>query len=58
MTVADVRKSLAVLRKEWESHAKMSPICLSMKVSDSMCASEFAFLFIMGHHEKRHQKKS
>lgn len=56
MTVAEVRKSLALLRKEWSNHSAMHPICPSAPLINDMSMSEFCFRFVMGHHHKRHQK--
>lgn len=57
MTVAEVRKALAHMRKEWSRHSSVHPFfpCQPMP-STTMTVSEFAFRFVMGHHHKRHQK--
>ena len=55
MTVADVRKSLSTMRKEWASHSCVDPFFPSKKLSD-LTIAEFAFKFVMGHHAKRHAK--
>ena len=56
MSVADVRKSLALIRKQWENHTSMNPIYLSKELNPDFSLSKFAYLFIMGHHHKRHNK--
>lgn len=56
MTVADVRKSLAFMRKEWLRHSCVNPFFPSKKLSENLTISEFAFKFVMGHHAKRHAK--
>lgn len=57
MTVAEVRKSLAFLRREWAKHSRVLPFfpCQSLP-NTNMVVSDFAFRFVMGHHHKRHQK--
>ena len=59
MSVADVRKSLAFMRKEWQRHSTVMPFFTSQLLpSTQFSISEFAFLFVMGHHHKRHLKSS
>jgi len=58
MSVAEVRKSLAFIRKEWSAHSGVHPFYPSNTlVGSNMTISEFAFRFVMGHHEKRHHKQ-
>lgn len=56
MTVADVRKALSLLRKEWSNHTCVQPFFPSQKLTEHLSISEFAFKFVMGHHAKRHAK--
>lgn len=57
MSVADVRKSLSFVRKEWQRHSSVMPFFTSQLLpSTQFTISEFTFLFVMGHHHKRHQK--
>lgn len=57
MTVADVRKSLACMRREWLKHSCVLPFFPSQELSTKeQTISEFAFRFVMGHHHKRHIK--
>ena len=57
MTVAEVRKSLSYMRKEWVKHSCVQPFfpCAPLP-NTTTCMSDFAFRFVMGHHEKRHNK--
>lgn len=57
MSVAEVRKSLSHMRKEWSRHSCVLPFfpCLELPHTE-ITVSEFAFRFVMGHHHKRHQK--
>lgn len=56
MSVAEVRKALAYMRKEWSQHSVMHPFCPCKILIKDISTSEFAFQFVMGHHHKRHQK--
>lgn len=56
MSVADVRKALSNMRKEWQKHNYVQPFFPSKQLTDNMSVSEFAFKFVMGHHAKRHAK--
>lgn len=57
MSVAEVRKSLAYMRKEWSKHSRVLPFFPCQELPNtSMVVSDFAFRFVMGHHHKRHQK--
>ena len=59
MTVAEVRKSLAYMRKEWSKHSRVMPFFPSQLLPNSpLMVSDFAFRFVMGHHHKRHQRGS
>ena len=54
--VAEVRKCLNVVRKLWEEHSPETPILLSSELPNRMLISEFCFIFVVGHHTKRHSK--
>ena len=56
MSVADVRKALANMRKDWAKHSCVQPFFTSAKLTEELSVSEFAFKFVMGHHHKRHSK--
>ena len=56
MNVAEVRKCLMHIRRAWDEHSITKPICLSTRMHNDMLFSEFSFHFIMGHHNKRHEK--
>jgi len=56
MTVADVRKALSTMRREWGKHNCVQPFFPSQKITEHLTVSEFAFKFVMGHHAKRHAK--
>jgi len=56
MTVADIRKALSKLRRDWSDHSQIHPIYTSTTLTHDMSMSEFCFRFVMGHHAKRHQK--
>lgn len=57
MSVAEVRKALAFMRKGWSKHSRVQPFfpCQALP-NTNMVVSDFAFRFVMGHHHKRHQK--
>ena len=55
--VADIRKALSNMRKQWENHSPITPIYTSTPVlpgRESM--SEFSFKFVINHYAKRHTK--
>ena len=57
MSVAEVRKSLAFMRREWSKHSSVLPFFPCKELPNTnIPISEFAFRFVMGHHHKRHQK--
>lgn len=56
MTVADVRKALSEVRTHWGNNKHNTPINTSEKLFNGMHLSEFCYLFVMGHHTKRHLK--
>lgn len=51
--VADVRRSLAQIRKMWGQQTTDAPLLISDAVSDAMSVSSFAFSFVLGHHLQR-----
>ena len=56
MSVADVRKALQKVRKSWQAHDAMNPMTTTVCVTGTMSAGQFCFLFVRGHHLKRHAK--
>ena len=58
MSVAQVRRALAQLRRSWDEHAPDNPIFPSDLLPNLMTLEMFAFLFVLSHHERRHQKSS
>ena len=57
MSVSEVRKALAFMRKEWSRHSCVYPFYTSQTLPESeLEMAEFAFRFVMGHHHKRHHK--
>ena len=57
MSVAEVRKALAFMRKEWSQHSSIHPFFPSRILPDyDMNISDFSFKFVMGHHAKRHHR--
>lgn len=58
LNVADVRRILSHIRKNWTSHEPMHPFFPSSELGNGMTISEFSFYFIFNHHEKRHQKSN
>ena len=60
MSVAEVRKALSYMRKEWAIHSCVMPFfpCTKLPNAGGVSISEFSFRFVMGHHHKRHQKNA
>lgn len=58
MSVAEVRKALSFMRKEWTNHSSIHPFFTCKKIGDGddLTIALFSFRFVMGHHEKRHSK--
>ena len=57
MSVAEVRKALSFMRKEWSHHSHVLPFFSCQQLPNTnLTVSDFAFRFVMGHHHKRHQK--
>ena len=58
MSIAQVRRGLAQLRRSWDEHAPENPISISETLPNYMTLERFAFLFVLSHHERRHQKST
>jgi hypothetical protein len=56
MSVAEVRRGLDYMRKRWREHSLEEPFYLSEVLFNGMQIQQFAFMFVMGHHHKRHNK--
>lgn len=56
MSIAQVRRALAHLRRAWDEHAPENPIFPSDALPNQMSIERFAFRFVLSHHERRHQK--
>ena len=60
MSVAEVRKALASIRKTWEETLaceRSRPMYMSDEALVQGCSvQEFSFRFVLGHHEKRLSK--
>jgi hypothetical protein len=54
--VADVRRSLAFVRKCWEEQTPHKPMFTCTHIPIGLSTAEFCFKFVMGHHTKRHVK--
>lgn len=53
MTVAEVRKCLSSMRKEWTDHSCLHPFSISTDLANNLTVGEFSFQFVLGHHSKR-----
>ena len=56
MQVSEVRKCLNCVRRAWDAHGPTSSIRLATPLPNGMTVSEFCFVFVVGHHTKRHIK--
>ena len=56
MSVAEIRKSLAAIRRDWSRHSPIHPVYTCTVLAHNMSMAEFCFRFVMGHHAKRHHK--
>jgi len=56
MNIADVRKSLAEMRREWAKHSEVRPFLPSSRLGNGIVVSDFALRFVMGHHAKRQSR--
>lgn len=55
-TVAEVRRSLSELRTVWADNETSTPFSVHMTNFNDMEFCQFCFLFVQGHHKKRHKK--
>jgi len=55
MSVADVRKCLGEVRKQWTQQTVELPFFPTDKLSNGMMIQEFSLRFQKGHHQKRHR---
>lgn len=55
MSVADVRKCLGEVRKQWTQQTVDHPFFSTDKLSNGMMIQEFSLRFQKGHHQKRHR---
>ena len=56
MPVAEVRRHLAAMRRDWEAAARdrqRPPAYLTTELAGSRCLVDFSLLFVMSHHAKR-----
>lgn len=57
LSVAEVRKALAFMRREWAAHSCVQPFFPCQPLPNcELTVSEFSFRFVMGHHHKRHHR--
>jgi len=56
LSVADVRRALASLRKAWEHHEPFDAIFPSDEILPGVSMSQFCLKLVMEHHAKRHSK--
>lgn len=54
-SVAEVRKHLASTRAMWASSDSDTPFGVYQQNGSGMSTGRFAFLFVLGHHRKRHR---
>jgi hypothetical protein len=57
MSVPEVRRALAVLRSRWVQHSPIELLRLSDVLTDDIIVAEFAYRFVLGHHQKRHRRR-
>jgi len=55
-SVAEVRKGLAMLRAKWKARSPHQPLIPSQCLFKNLSMAEFSVIFLMGQHNKRHQK--
>ena len=58
MQVSEVRRCLSLVRRHWDEHAPDAPMLLSGMLPNNMMISDFCFVFVVGHHTKRHVKSA
>ena len=56
LSVAEVRRTLAKIRKQWKQHSAIQPFIPSHSITDDLLISDFSFRFILAHHNKRHHR--
>jgi hypothetical protein len=57
MSVGEVRRGLDHMRKRWRDQTKDEPFFIDEEMPNGMRMQDFALLFVMGHHYKRHNKQ-
>jgi hypothetical protein len=55
-SVAEVRRSLAELRAVWATGSTLDPFSVHDSNFKGVSFHDFCFLFVQGHHRKRHKK--
>ena len=50
LAIADIRRSLALIRAAWAAHAPDRPVCPSAPLLNGMTARRFSFYFALDHH--------
>ena len=56
LSVSDVRRALYKMRYDWGKHSPDHPFRLERQLFPGSTTEEFALKFVLGQHEKRHQK--
>lgn len=56
VSVAEIRKALQQVRDRWRKHSPETPIYLTETLFNDMTIEQFAFLFVLGNHVRRHHK--
>ena len=56
MSVPNVRNTLSTIRQMWSLHSPVNPMYTCAMLPCGLCISEFAYVFVMGHHKKRHAR--
>ena len=56
LSVSDVRRALYMMRQHWRKHSPDNPLRLARPLFPAFSIEEFALRFVLGQHEKRHQK--
>jgi hypothetical protein len=58
LSVADIRRALALLRDQWTSSTPDAPMFICDKLFRDMTIQEFTSRFVLGQHLKRHAKSN
>ena len=58
MSVPSVRNTLSTIRQMWSMHSPVNPMYTCTMLPCGLRISEFAYIFVMGHHKKRHARPS